>query len=486
MFTQKSMSLIIALVATLSIFSQKSYANKPTIAVVDFDIKARRASRQFGSELKEMLMNALVGTGKFTVVERSKLNALTEEQTRGLWGQVDQSTAPSVGNMLGAQILAIGTLTEFEEKESGGAVNLLKKSLFRKNRLLGKLGMYKSHIGFTIRLVDTNTGSVIAMKSFDKKVNKVGMATRSVYGVRSSGGFYSSESMQNAIEQAIVEAVDMIVAETGSITTHSPGKTIEAEKQKATNVECSNFSGVGGKKVMVVIPEVHLSRRIPDPAGETEIIKQFLEKGFNVVDQSQIAAIRNQEKVLNCIDDPACAAALGVEFGADVIVIGEAFSERAGRRNGMISCRARVEARVIRTHTGQIIAADGRHGTGLDIAENVAAKSALRNAGSQIADYFIVQICEKEQNIGSTPVVTEIMLADASYMKLKKFTKGLETINGIANVEKNLTGSVARVQVHFSGSSEDLADVISETSFPGAKFEITGLSPGKIDMSIVQ
>jgi len=41
-------------------------------------------------------------------------------------------------------------------------------------------------------------------------------------------------------------------------------------------------------RIMVVIPEQHFRRKIPDPAAETEIIRQFAKERFYVVDQKQV------------------------------------------------------------------------------------------------------------------------------------------------------------------------------------------------------
>ena len=41
-------------------------------------------------------------------------------------------------------------------------------------------------------------------------------------------------------------------------------------------------------KIAVVIPEEHIRYRIPDPAGETAVVKKFLEAGFqNIIDISK-------------------------------------------------------------------------------------------------------------------------------------------------------------------------------------------------------
>ena len=45
----------------------------------------------------------------------------------------------------------------------------------------------------------------------------------------------------------------------------------------------------GDPRIVVVVPEELLYRRqVPDPAGETEIIRQLTENGFTVVDQTEV------------------------------------------------------------------------------------------------------------------------------------------------------------------------------------------------------
>ncbi len=102
-------------------------------------------------------------------------------------------------------------------------------------------------------------------------------------------------------------------------------------------------------RVMVVIPEQNLGKTVSNPAGETEIIKRFLEKGFKLVDQSQVSKIRYNDRIKAAIEgDAKLAAKIGLQHGAEVIIIGEAFSEPLGSIGGMVSSRARVDARVIK------------------------------------------------------------------------------------------------------------------------------------------
>ena len=114
--------------------------------------------------------------------------------------------------------------------------------------------------------------------------------------------------------------------------------------------------GLGYKpRIMVVIPEQHLRRQIPDPAAETEIIGQLVGERFYVVDQKQVAEIRYSDETLAAArGDLEAAAAIGRKYGAEVIITGEAFSEYVGQKEGMVLCSARVEIRAVKTDTAQI------------------------------------------------------------------------------------------------------------------------------------
>lgn len=118
-------------------------------------------------------------------------------------------------------------------------------------------------------------------------------------------------------------------------------------------------------KVFIRVPEEHLSRIIPDPAVQTEIEFTLQKIGVTVVTD---------------------------ETAADIVVAGEAFSERAIQLGTLVSCRARCELTLTRKSapgTKQV----NRITTGaVDIAENTAAKQALQNAGAKLADWVVAEL----------------------------------------------------------------------------------------------
>lgn len=112
--------------------------------------------------------------------------------------------------------------------------------------------------------------------------------------------------------------------------------------------------------VSVRIPEAHVGVLVIDPAAETEIARLLLASGARLL-------------------DPAA------EETPQFRVVGEAFSERGVRRGEFVSCRARVEVRVIEVATGRIILQDRENTVAVDLGEFVAGKSALQRAGGILA-----------------------------------------------------------------------------------------------------
>ncbi|MBI5328752.1 MAG: flagellar assembly protein T N-terminal domain-containing protein [Deltaproteobacteria bacterium] len=243
-------------------------------------------------------------------------------------------------------------------------------------------------------------------------------------------------------------------------------------------------------RVMVIIPEQHLMKRIPDPAGETEIIKRLLEKGFKVVDQSQVAKIRYNDQVSAAIKgDTSLAIKIGLQYGAEVVIIGEAFSESAGGGlGGMMSCRARVEARAVKTDTGEILVADGKHASGLDITEAIAGKKALQKAGGELADYMTEQILAKWSSDVTNTNSIELVINGISYSQFSQFKSALtSSFRGVKGIhQRSYTGNRGVIEIDLKGDAQTFADELAQKDFKGFNIEVTDFSAGRLELEVVK
>lgn len=110
----------------------------------------------------------------------------------------------------------------------------------------------------------------------------------------------------------------------------------------------------------ISIPEQHFGPQAIDPAAATEIGLFLGKAGFPLVTRDAA--------------NPA-----------DYLIEGEAFSEAGIRRGYLVSCKARVEIKVIAKASGKILLTDRQQSWSVDAAEHIAAKQALQKAGAELA-----------------------------------------------------------------------------------------------------
>ena len=92
-------------------------AATPRIAVVDFD--AHQYSGDLpGAQLADYVVDELVNTNLFDVIEREKLKSLMSEMNFGLSGFVDAKTAVKLGKIYGATHLMTGRVISVEREDS--------------------------------------------------------------------------------------------------------------------------------------------------------------------------------------------------------------------------------------------------------------------------------------------------------------------------------------------------------------------------------
>jgi len=121
-----------------------------------------------GSRVSEMLVAKLVQNGYYTVIERSRIEEIMQEQSLALSGLVDENSAINIGQMLGAEALITGSgaysvkdegvwesYTE-TEKKNGKKVKV-EKERYKITRNIS--------CDITFRVIDVSSGSVTASKT---------------------------------------------------------------------------------------------------------------------------------------------------------------------------------------------------------------------------------------------------------------------------------------------------------------------------------
>lgn len=190
------------------------YGPKKRLAVTKFENKVMGVygNWRLGEGFAEMLTTELMKTGMFIVIERQALKDVLGEQELGQTGLVKQESAAKVGELLGAQVIVRGVVSEFEMAESGGGGGIGIAGF--------RLGVKSSnaHVAVDIRLVDTTTGQVLYSHNAEGHAGSSGLSV----GITKGEVDFNAEGFRNtplgqATRQAISDGVNFIISKMESV-----------------------------------------------------------------------------------------------------------------------------------------------------------------------------------------------------------------------------------------------------------------------------
>ena len=308
-----------------------AYGEKLTVAVLGFETKDK-AIVDLGTKITDLVTAQLSISPKIKLVEREKLDKVLEELGLSLTGIVDENQAARIGHLTGAKILVTGRAFTVD------------KDLI-----------------IIAKVIGTETGRVqaeIARGSLSGKLTPI------------------VDELSRKVARLISEKGPAMVAR------------IVKEEDKIKEI----YDKIKGKElptVLVSIAERHLGRPIIDPAAETEITYILKKCGFTVVTKKEpgLSDWAKQYFEDARLDIPAA-------IKADVVILGEAFSEFGTRTGNLVSSKARVEIQAIDRQTGKILAIDRETNTAVDLSEHIAAKTAIQEAAADIAFRLIPEFVE--------------------------------------------------------------------------------------------
>lgn len=135
--------------------AQNTAAAKPrkkVIVVLEFDdatLGDESQKRKMGRQIAILLSNEFSRRGNFTVIERSSIDKVIEDQNRSFGGRYDQSKASKIGKIFNSSTVVVGTITEYTTRKKAMGVGGVYQKF-----------SYSAKIGLAIRLVDVNTGEI--------------------------------------------------------------------------------------------------------------------------------------------------------------------------------------------------------------------------------------------------------------------------------------------------------------------------------------
>jgi len=257
--------------------------------------------------------------------------------------------------------------------------------------------------------------------------------------------------------------------------------------------DSSALSELRDRRIVVVIPEEHIGRPVPDPAGETELIRKLLEAGLRVVDRNQIDKIReiDLEKATADGASPTELLSIAKDQGCEYLIVGEAFSHELPRAaslgTNLRACQARVEARMFAVDTGDILLADGVEASDMAPSELVAGKKALRLAAGKLGDRFILTLLQRVESAREEAQRVQFVLAGATFAQKEEFKKLLSNLGEDVFAVRDVSYLNQRATVELRSylpSGELTALVFSKAPEVSFQFEPVQATPGRVDLRI--
>lgn len=144
---------------------------------------------------------------------------------------------------------------------------------------------------------------------------------------------------------------------------------------------------LAGKVVLISVDESHVGRPLADPAAQMAIMHRLTSLGLSVVvPRDAVAGWKESLLQTGRYGDKK----------VDYLLEGEAVSAFAAQLHGLVSCRARVELRLVPLPGRTLAVTDRGVASGVDLAETFAAKIALEEAGIQACDAVIGRYVKME------------------------------------------------------------------------------------------
>jgi Curli production assembly/transport component CsgG len=262
---------------------------------------------------------------------------------------------PKVATLLNAYLSAEPNLMTVErseldkalgEQELGLSGTVTPDSAAKVGQLTG------AKVLVTGRVFKTDTELFIVAKI-------IGTETSRVYG----------EIVEGNVDASISDLSEQLAKKIAADVT-AKGDTLVAKVESREDRIAKIKKELGDKKlplVSVKITEQHFGQYVIDPAAQTELSLILQQCGFTLADD-------------NSTNRP------------DIEITGEAFSEFGMQKGNLKSCRARIEIKARDMASGNIISVDRQTSVAVDLAEHIAAKTALENGADELAERLLLKM----------------------------------------------------------------------------------------------
>jgi curli biogenesis system outer membrane secretion channel CsgG len=225
-------ALIVAAVLTFPGFVADGWAQRPKVAVMDFDFGAVHhwwsGEWDIGKGVADLIVDELVNDGTFAVIERKQLDTVLAEQEFAHSDRADPSAAQlsKIGKVAGVKAIITGSITKFgfDDKSIGGGGGAFGGGKFG----LGgaKVKNQKAIVAVTARMIDTTTGEILASVKGNGESSRKGFAlgggggggAGAIGGIEMGSDNFRETGLGEATEKAVQLVVQGMIAKASRVS----------------------------------------------------------------------------------------------------------------------------------------------------------------------------------------------------------------------------------------------------------------------------
>ncbi len=257
---------------------------KKRVAVLDFDYATVHSgvaaifgtNVDVGKGISDMLVDRLVRSGVYSVIERQALDRVLAEQNFSNSNRADPATAARIARILGVDAIIIGSITQFGRDDQSTSVG--GQAIGGITRRFGLGGVQrresKAVVAVNARLIDTSTAEIRAVASGKGESQRSGTSLLGAGG--SSGGagggavdMRSSNFASTILGEATTQAVTQLAGQIDQNAARLPTVAVTVQGLVADVAGGTLILNVGSKAGVKVGDRLQVTRKIreiKDPA----------------------------------------------------------------------------------------------------------------------------------------------------------------------------------------------------------------------------
>ncbi len=171
--------------------------------------------------VQDMLVTELFSVNNFVVLERAALNDVVTEQEFSRSARAGDATRIPQGELEGAELIVVGTLTAFDAGAGGGALPLPIPLGNRGDFGVLNIALARGYVAMDLRVIDARTARVLSSVAVQGRNTRFGLnfsaflnsghSTIKLPGVLT---YFNNTPVEKALQEMVMAAVTHIVQRT--------------------------------------------------------------------------------------------------------------------------------------------------------------------------------------------------------------------------------------------------------------------------------